>query len=72
MFFSLGILRDQRLTFKAWNKKDGGGEFDFDTRSAIKSHCNKHFLFILDRIYLEGSNVISVYKCDSSAGSQKW
>ena len=72
MFFSLRIWRDQRLTFKAWNKKDGGGEFDFDTRSAIKSRCNKPFLFFLDRIHLEGSNVVSVYKRDSSVGSQKW
>ena len=32
-------LESQRLTFKTWNKKDGGGEFDFDTRFAIKSRC---------------------------------
>ena len=67
MFFSLEILRGHRLTFKAWNKKDGGGEFDFDTCSTIKSRCNKPFLFSLDRIHLEGSIVMIVYKHDSGA-----
>eukprot|EP00250_Pteridium_aquilinum_P008811 c18226_g1_i1 orf=963-2597(+) len=65
-------LERPEITFKAWNKKDGGGEFDFDTRTAIKSRCNKPFLFFLSTIHLEGSNVVSVYKRDSSTASQKW
>lgn len=64
-------LERPEITFKAWNKKDGGGEFDFDTRAAIKSACNKPFLFFLDKIYLEGSNVVSVYKRDMSVDSRK-
>ena len=30
----LKYLERPRITFKAWNKKDGGGEFDFDTQIA--------------------------------------
>lgn len=65
-------LERPEITFKAWNKKDGGGEFDFDTRTAIKSRCNKPFLFFLKEIHLEGSNVVSMYNRDSSTASQKW
>lgn len=65
-------LERPEITFKAWNKKDGGGEFDFDTRSAIKSHCNKPLLYFLHTIHLEGSKVVSVYKRDSSTASRRW
>ena len=60
------------ITFKAWNKKDGGGELVFDTRTAIKSHYDKHLLFFLDKIYLEGSHVVSIYNCDLSSACQRW
>ena len=65
-------LERPKITFKAWNKKDGGEEFDFDTQIAIKSHCNKHLLFFLDKIYLEGSHVVSIYNHDVSSASQWW
>lgn len=64
-------LERAEITFKAWNKKDGGGEFDFDTRSAIKSVCKRPFLFFLDNIYRKGSNVVSVYTRDMTVDSQK-
>ena len=65
-------LERPEITFKAWNKKDGGGEFDFDTQTTIKSHCNKHLLFFLDKIYLEGSHVGSIYNNELSFASQRW
>eukprot|EP00250_Pteridium_aquilinum_P022244 c25332_g1_i1 orf=146-1666(+) len=64
-------LERAEITFKAWNMKAGGGEFDFDTRTAIKSVCNRPFLFFLDEIYREGSNVVSIYKRDMTTDSQK-
>lgn len=65
-------LERAEITFKAWNKKDGGGEFDFDTRGPIKSVCNRPFLFFLDRIDREGSNIVSIYKRDPTIDSQRW
>lgn len=65
-------LERAEITFKAWNKKDGGGEFDFDTRSAIKSVCKRPFLFFLDKIDRKGSNIVSVYTRDTTIDSQKW
>lgn len=64
-------LERPEITFKAWNKKDGGGEFDFDTRIAVKSMCKKPFLFFLDKIQFEGENVIGVYKRDTSIDRKK-
>ncbi|KAH7314396.1 hypothetical protein KP509_21G001800 [Ceratopteris richardii] len=60
------------ITFKAWNKKDGRGEFDLDTRSAIKSRCNKPLLFYLDTINHQGSDVVSTYKLDPSTVRRRW
>lgn len=59
-------LERPEITFKAWNKKDGGGEFDFDTRMAVRSICKKPLLFFLEERYLEGPNVVSIYKRDIS------
>lgn len=64
-------LERPEITFQAWNKRDGGGEFDFDTRKAVKSVCNKPFLFFLEDIHLEGTNVVSIYKRDSNIDDRK-
>lgn len=64
-------LERPEITFKAWNKKSGGGEFDFDTRAAIRSVCNKPALFFLDNMYQDGSDVVSIYKRDTSSDSRR-
>lgn len=64
-------LERPEITYKAWTKKDGGGEFDFDTRRDVKSICNRPFLFFLEEIYLEGTNVVSIYKRDTSIDIRK-
>lgn len=64
-------LERPEITFKAWNKKAGGGEFDFDTRMAVKSACRKPFLFFLENLQLEDENVIGLYKRDTSIDCKK-
>ncbi|MCO5572565.1 hypothetical protein L7F22_026321 [Adiantum nelumboides] len=64
-------LERAEITFRAWNKKAGGGEFNFDTRAAVKSVCKRPFLFFLDRIDREGSKVVSIYKRDTTVDSHK-
>ncbi|MCO5560857.1 hypothetical protein L7F22_014477 [Adiantum nelumboides] len=64
-------LERAEITFRAWNKKAGGGEFNFDTRTAVKSVCKRPFLFFLDRIDREGSKVVSIYKRDTTVDSHK-
>ena len=65
-------LERPKITFKAWNKKDGGGKFDFDTQTTINSHYHKHLLFFLDKIYIEGSYAVSIYNHDLNFASQRW
>lgn len=64
-------LERPEITFKAWNKKTGGGEFDFDTRMATKSICRKPLLFFLETLQLEGENVVGLYKRDTSIDRKK-
>lgn len=65
-------LERAEITFKAWNKRDDGGEFDFDTRSAIKSMCRRPFLFFLDKIDRKGPNFMSIYVRDMTIDNRKW
>lgn len=59
-------LERPEITFKAWNKKAEGGEFDFDTRVAVKSMCQRPFLFFLESLQIEeDGSVIGLYKRDT-------
>lgn len=65
-------LERSEITFKAWNHKDGKGEFDLDTRRSLKSVCRRPFVFFLEDIYIEESEtVVSTYKRDTSIDQSK-
>ncbi|MCO5605130.1 hypothetical protein L7F22_059310 [Adiantum nelumboides] len=64
-------LERPEITFKAWNKKTGGGEFDLDTRMVAKSICRKPLLFFLEALQLEGDSVVGLYKRDTSSDRKK-
>mgnify|MGYP002776101623 FL=1 len=64
-------LERREITFKAWNKKNGGGEFDFDTRATSRSVCNKPILFFMDEIYHDGIDMVSIYKRDVRRDSRR-
>eukprot|EP00249_Psilotum_nudum_P012442 c23787_g1_i1 orf=147-1688(+) len=65
-------LERPEITFKAWNKKDGGREFDMDTRKALKSRCSRPFRFFLKDMHVKtGDVVMSTYKRDNSVDETK-
>eukprot|EP01018_Ginkgo_biloba_P007431 Gb_31866 [translate_table: standard] len=65
-------LERPERTFKAWNKRDRGEDFDFDTRPSYRSFCNKPFLFFLKDVHSgEGDTVVSTYKRDNATDNWK-
>lgn len=65
-------LERPEITFKAWNQKDGRGEFDVDTRRYSKSICRRPFVFFLESIHMkDNQTVVSTYKRDTSIDERK-
>ncbi|KAJ7285433.1 hypothetical protein O6H91_16G045600 [Diphasiastrum complanatum] len=65
-------LERAEITFRAWNRGNGPGEFDLDTRKP-KSVCKQPYLFYLDDIQSmeESSSVVSIYKRDVLTDERK-